>query len=744
MSLIPFVDANDNPTPGGMYVAAILCQALYAVDREPWDMYADMIGGEVTAFESDPEEFVCDVGVITCKGKGMVVFDGTTNATQWIAHFCSSYFPGQDFKTPALPQGHPFCLGSAVFATNEVENLVDFALEDIGTGPILLAGHSFGAGCAFVWGRRSANALARPSRIDLLTFGEPKIYDGRPVPRDVDTHNRIIATLELLHEDPFGNPQFDPVTSLPPGQMTFLRLPIVIDVIFALATLGWKHYGNAWSLNTQELIRHIRSPLFDVPFLETVAVLGELPYARLHLMATSYLAKCRFHWQRSGQNPELAAFEAKALQYIRFPAPIPDNIGPPTTNAALNTAFFPAVVPAPIDDTNRREWETVSASGYFLSPVNSPDGVAEMSLFKGTMSFNTLQGGFSESLYDATSQKTQQQMAAAMQLALAARCAMSMTSADIRCLNPIIPVSLRVEDDRYNRDALAVSLPPTTISFPVVNGNTPDDYQNLNLQLGARVAYTGGSPRQNATICHHGFPIWAAANPLNLNPATQEPSPTANWRELTPIPAWLARLRNYLQVLAVNQLGFRTIRGVWNDPIGGGPGPYSRPTKWTYNAAQQMIELQWDNTKVFPQWPANPAFLAEQVPYNWPLQGSAQLQPALAARTHVQIRGWKGFQVLNGRWASEVVVPQTGMQFALRILRVCRRPTFSEDTVPFVSPIAWSYWFPGQNLVPPSAVNGTNVNVTALDLSGVFVFIESKKLGANFELQRGRQRNRPT
>ena len=87
------------------------------------------------------------------------------------------------------------------------------------------------------------------------------------------------------------------------------------------------------------------------------------------------------------------------------------------------------------------------------------------------------------------------------------------------------------------------------------------------------------------------------------------------------------------------------------------------------------------------------------MPPIWPLIGSL---------CRLQVRKWKAFPVLNGRWAAEVVNPYSlstppnpfpgtpvgPFQFAIKIKRPCRQPL--SGAVPFVSPIGWSYYYPGQ------------------------------------------------
>lgn len=357
-----------------------------------------------------------------------------------------------------------------------------------------------------------------------------------------------------------------------------------------------------------------------------------------------------------------------------------------------------------------------------------------MTAMKGTFEFNSIQGGFTESLYSQDQNETYASMQQKMLRALNKRCKMSETIGNTGCNNPIIPVFIRVEDENIFRDAITIPAPATVPTYNSGTASTNTIGQNLDLELGARVQYIGGLAGQSAAITHHGLPV--DAFPVTAGAVTSQYQYAKSFlRTLRPVGFWIALLADYVSQLCKDGLGFRQIAGAWN--VANSPGPYSSPDSVFYNAAMQMIELQWVATGTTPNPPFFPAPLAAQAPPNW---------PAINSICKLQVRKWKGFQVLQGRWAAQVVTPQAGSTFALRILRLCRQPMTSNK--PFVSPIAWSNWFPGQNLNPSTAGFGTSPPKTplasAVAIAGSFAFVESKKLGRNFGEQRGRARNRPT
>ncbi len=423
-------------------------------------------------------------------------------------------------------------------------------------------------------------------------------------------------------------------------------------------------------------------------------------------------------------NPALLFLAEAAKKYFVL-TPAPANRSPSLTPAELNTDYFDPSTPS-VTSGNISQWDVISATGSFQGLPTAPRGNS-MTAMKGTMAFNTVQGGFSESVYSTDPNETYLSMLTKMDGLMQARMGLSIGNDMDDCENPLIPQFIRVEDELIKRDAITVSEAKIRPSFFAQTGLTPGNQkvrkQNLDTELGWRIGYRSGGSRQTAFICHHGVPIFAFSQGINSAGAIFL---TQFLREARPNGSWLTMFRNYIRFLYNSRLGFRTITGDWNNPDGS-PGSYSTPSSVFYNTGLQMVELQWLTAQ--PDWGSISPSILPQKPANWPNVG---------AICRLQVRSWKGFQVLQGRWAAQVVQPQTGFTFALRIIRTCRQPLVAN--MPKVSPIAWAYWYPGQVLTGGS---GTLTDANA-DIAGSLVFIESKKLGKNFEESRGRQRNRPT
>ena len=196
MPLLPFANSDDSPNEAATFVCAVLTSALYHQDPDCFDAYARSIGGTRTAFASDPDTFEPDYGVIVQGGEALVIFGGTTNSAQKIQHAASQVFPAQDSAIPLRFLGRPFCVGSFLMGEKIAEPVVEAAIASIGTGTVRVSGHSYGGAAAHIYGRHLVNAIARPSRVEILTFGEPAAYDGRPAVNEPDYHARIIACPE--------------------------------------------------------------------------------------------------------------------------------------------------------------------------------------------------------------------------------------------------------------------------------------------------------------------------------------------------------------------------------------------------------------------------------------------------------------------------------------------------------------------------------------------------------------------
>lgn len=427
---------------------------------------------------------------------------------------------------------------------------------------------------------------------------------------------------------------------------------------------------------------------------------------------------------------------------------------------------------------------TRQVSKLFGEPIS---GSLPMTLFKGTVDFNSLGwGGWSESVYSDVPAETSQTMMAKMVQWLGDRMKLSVGAENTGCTNPVQPYALRVEDELVLRDAftqycLPVGATPVAGSVVTPNGYTTGavrtnvNNQNLDMQLGSRVKVTSGIGAQIASPMFHGVPTYA------LSQAGADFS-AAFLRTANPGGPYLTAMANMFQRMALNGLGYRNITGAWNGP-NNVPGPGAAPMDWYYNPSVEMIELQWKS----PQWPGSTfvspggglppictvpgAYTVGSPALGFPAGVVAQASsvwPFINAKCRLQIRGWKGFAVLNGRYTAQVVQPYSlgtapnsyssnlgPYNFALRILRKVRQP--QDSSVPFVSPIAWTVWWPGEglagggNVLPGNAQTNTVTGAVPAGYASwqdffksvaQYQYIQSKKLGRIWGSERGRQRNR--
>jgi hypothetical protein len=384
-----------------------------------------------------------------------------------------------------------------------------------------------------------------------------------------------------------------------------------------------------------------------------------------------------------------------------------------------------------------------------------------MSFFKGTIDFNSIQGGWSESVYSSAQGETQSTMMQKMIGLLNYRMRLSYGPdwTQVGCTNPVLPFQLRVEDELYLRDSSIVDvLPPG--SSPAGNQIvTPASYQtsgvqgsafanqNIDLELGTRIKFQSGTPLQYAYPMFHGVPLGG----LNPGPGANFPATFLRFAGFT--GQYQANLWNMIAYMATTGLGYRNITGAWNSP-NNVPGPYSTPDTWYYDNTKQQIWLCWINVGASPNPPFYPTGLAYPIQFQayptWPNKG---------ALCRLQVRKWKSFPLLVGRWSAQVVyysatVPSAaplpvGYQFILKILRQVRQPQINTADTPAVSPIAWTPWYPSQSLLAgyaiqqgPNPVIPTGIFPLIQQLNQI-QYVESKKLGRPFGGGRGRQRNRP-
>jgi hypothetical protein len=732
MTLPKFEKTTGYPNEPALFLNCFLSSAVYRNDRAAAEMAAALFGAHVTYFESHQQEFQPDGCILYDGVDYLLVLDGITSAPAWLCHSASAIVPLADPKLNQPLLTRPFVVSSFYQGIEQIEQ----DLRDRTANPTAIVrvfGHSYGAASAFIFCRHMLNP-GHGQRYELMTCGEPKSYDGRGINLvEPSPHIRIIAKPPTVPDQTRETDydRVDPVVLMPPSFIQWVGRLAPLNFLRHTVAISWTQHGKSWVMGDDYLEPGIEESIFTqiVPFSGYSYLLGNLLFMPYHRMFTSYLPKAIAAWQRSGHALEMTALLPKAREWIDTPfTPFPVLL-PSITPATVNSAMF---VGSPVTVDNINQFDLISAVGFFPGSLTSARSDNPMSLFKGTMQFNTDQGSFSESVYAKSDLLNSQDMMVKMRKVMAQRCKLSVLADNEGCNNPLRPFGIRVEDTLVLRDAISEDASPTLTGFTGGQRKQDTENQNLDLQLGPRIKYVGGGGRQFATVHHHGMPIYAYNGII--------PSGTAQFgsafrRYPRPNSSWLTELAKYMEVLGTEGLGFRTITGAWNHLVTGKPLAYASPTFWQYNTTAQMVELVWATKGAAGDPPYFPAGLVLQAPANWPDVG---------AICRLQVRGWKGFQVLNGRWSAEVIVPPGDNLFALRIIRRCRLPLIPINNVPKVSPIAWQIWSPGET-TNPRAFGGTLAsNRQGAVIAGQWAGIGDKNLGKPFGGSVGRQRNRPT
>jgi hypothetical protein len=792
--MIQFRGTSGAPDPQGQYVAALAISMLYANDRTSATALALALGGKLDEWVRDQATVPADFLVINGPGWSIVAVCGTTNnpqALNYIAGYPASVNARGITPASALPVQTNWGFQDGL---DGVQVQIAAAVGDRFGKRILIAGHSYGAACGFILGRRWASPDRPLCDIQLLTFGEPRSFTAVPPAREVDWHARLVSHIESnLTDSNQPHPGiWDPVTLLPPtGGLVSLLVPPVLWRAQAVG-LTWEHFGDPYTLTYDTITPGTPAQVFGefaVAF-QVADAARNMIYFPVHYMRNVYLPASKALWEEAGEPGPLAPFASFVAAYNAAFDVLPDDLGPVTPNDVINESTFAGEPSAgPVTPATRLQATLISASVYTVPSYQFGFiGSSIMTLYKGTFDMNAPGwGGFSESVYSDVPTESAQSMMQKMIALLPFRMKLSVGPDNPGCNNPIVPYAIRVEDELVLRDttqiyvtspggaavANSVACPGSWTSIPGASSSpltststTPGYNQNLDCQLGARVKFTSGTGGQIATPMFHGFPVGGMANTI-LAPGNGN---VFN-RQSPPSGLWLQQLQNYVQALAVRGLGFRNIGGAW----GGANNqnvPFSGPSDWTYDPSAEMVTLLWlpgqcpvgfaYNAPTPPSpLPTVPPYLstttfASQVLGNWPFQNS---------RCRLQVRGWKSFPVLNGRWSAQAVAPwltatapndyspRVGpYAFALQIKRKVRQP--QDVTVPLVNPIVWSIWWPGENLgpnpgqpfltLPPYSGTGTPFPTPAdfYTAVGQYQYIESKKLGRLWGSERGRQRNR--
>lgn len=603
MSLLPFHDADGMPLPGAAFLNAVLCSALYHGDRSAFDQAATLLGGQVVFFETDPTTFVPDCGIIQCGSQFLIIFDGTTNIPQVISYCTGAIIPNPDTLVPTSTfpalcnQG--FLLGMSKRAPS-----IDPILASVSAPQVYLAGHSYGAAAAFVYGRQLANRSPAPQPVEIMTFGEPRAYDARDALHEPGYHARLIAQDDIAPNFIEVQQPIDPVTAVPPAIIQFGKIGTVARVVKSVIGVNWTHHGTPWMLRSNFIGAGQPTPFIArfIPSAEITVVLSNISHTDLHLMDTSYLTRILAWWQKSGSDPELAPMVPFANRYIADPTHATQFLGPPATADSINQAYF-ADGDAPVTDSNRSDWSTISAVADQFFPVYGGEG--KMTLMRGSFLCHVMKQGFSETWHSSNPSDTYQSMQTKLAAILPFRAKLTNTTTQTGEVgNPNNLVSFdffRISDDLLVRDVF-----PATTATPIGWNGTAG---NADGQQVTKVIWRNAGGAQIAVSYLHGIPIGGLT--VNAQPD----------RYAVYSGTYKTILQAYCNQVAAQGLGFHTIN---NNPT----NAMGQIMQVTYNAVSGNYSFQMQNA--VPQ-----------------------------GRFRVSLRGFKSLRFLNGRQSAQATGSNT-------------------------------------------------------------------------------------
>lgn len=292
MSFLPQTLYDGSPNPAAMYVNSLLIDGLYRQDRTPFQEYAGIAGATLAAFESNPITFTPDYGVLLTAEDALVVFAGTTNSAQWVAHIASAYFPLIDSDS-----GNSV-VGSFYLGLNDIELAVTNAIRPEIRRNLILTGHSYGAGSLKIFADHIAASARPPGNISLMTFGEPKSTGALIFTPPTYQHLRIVGSVPQRRQpdDAIG---LDPVTFSPPGVLQIFKFALTIALPLSFLGLKWRHFGSAWGLSENGMSVVTAYDNFLVKFDPTgwTFLVDNLENQDLHRI-DSYLSNSYDLWRR--------------------------------------------------------------------------------------------------------------------------------------------------------------------------------------------------------------------------------------------------------------------------------------------------------------------------------------------------------------------------------------------------------------------------------------------------------------
>lgn len=746
MSILDPGNDASGPNPAAMYAYATIIAGLYASEIAAASQYAVLANASVVWSRINPATYEPDYVIIADKDVAVVVLAGTTNIPQWLGHAASALSPIIDVVLDK-PGVASFVLGTAEREPEIFDKLTPWIGKTI-----YFVGHSYGGAAANILSLHLASRSPQ-TMVKILTFGEPKSYvrlGGFP---KVGFHGRLIATAETTETVEAIQTLFDPVSLMPPSQLSFFGFGFSLKLARTAFGLGWGHTGSRWYLtpSAKLVAGRLFNPFIDFSTFElgllARTVVGTI---YLHFMATSYLPKCAIAWQASGMSPELQGLSEYSLRYVGNPSELPDNLGPSFTASQLNTQW--GLDPGTVTDANKLNFATISIAAtigetdFFrggatlLGGSSMPANLIPVT-FKGTFHLAQDNEGTSESYFYTGSSAGfgYGQMLRLMKTLWPYRTEMSMCSDNPLCINPITGVACTIQNEQIFRDAVTTSMAnwpgasfisakgPVNSGTEVTTNFGRNTYNNDTADTVWKAQFLDGQGHE-ATQYFHGVPFYSFAG---APPSGQLVQQNQGQRLTAAYSAWLKALNAFCQALVNLELGFRFSWRIW-EPAGiktpdypaGAPGTpgNSTPLNAFYN---------------LPGFPPNCyTFAMPQSCLATTLQPYVQVNSK--GRYRVIVRGMKSLGPINGRWPAIGWIstgPPTGFtgpypaagQFCVTVVR--RAAQYTWDALGDVCPEAWSAMIP---LTPTPLAGSANPPGVANIILG------SKKTGRPYDLQRGR------
>ncbi len=687
------------------WINAVLIESLYQRDRSIAEQYAEVTGSTLKAWVVDPSTFPPDYCVFKNGNDYLIVLAGTTNKPQWAWHIASAYLPLYD-QTFGNSVVGSFKVGEAA-----VEQSIFNEIFDIPPSTIRITGHSYGAAAGFILGVHLQFYAHPPTEIQLMTFGEPKSY-GRKLSYNEFFHCRIVN-------------EKDPVPYAPPAAAMMFGLGSVLNTVLLVEGVRFIHFGTKFYMDESAPVILPVTHVPDVTFSDVIALgLFAPDVLSTHPLVPGYLKVMQMHLPTQLINGPLGflfvAYNKWALPGVQVTVTTPQD----PNVAQLNGGWFPGQTPGPVTVEGLPSAAIVSSLVEVKSFNSGGNGMVAL---RAVIDYNIDNQGFSEAFESVPSGQLGSgkvagptdytTMLAKVKQALLLRMQLSMSSDNTGCVNPVVPAFIKIADTQTLRSSLTTQVNfPTPGASKLVTAQLPATLQNQNAPgpICAKLTFQSGQARQKAQVFLHGLPHWFFWQ------SAQQKSILGNWgvvkRQSIPADEWNAALIAFSNFLYNNGLGFRYLTSPWDMPnptpppamIVGSPGPNAFPVAIAYNQQYSQYEIQ--------------------------------LQPGASGMNvfdRYVLRKWKNFKLLNGRFAGQLVTgtAPTWPSITNNVIRIQRRMVQQANVqLGTISLERFTPFCPGLTLTTPGS-----------PAPGVqFYFVTEKKLGASLELERGRQRNRPT